>query len=177
MLFHFYDDAVEIEAVQNFVCHERAFNDLSDDVVHLIYMCAFMLQVGESVGSASLPRSHPDSVRFDEATGTCSVCEPPVQLFYADVPSGQAKRMENLVTSQSAKAQMDVIMYPAWKFNPTTYLKTTADRVLFPEWQQRQIDAVKRADVRLQVETFDASHSPFLSLPEEMLAVIERIVR
>ena len=176
MLLHSYGGAVGTEAVKDLSRRERAAKGQQGGVIRLIYMCGFMLQVGESVGGASLPRPVPDPVESDDATGTTFICEPPVQLFYADVEPERAKKVEALITRQSGKAMIDAVTYPAWRFIPTTYLKTQDDRVLFPHWQERQIKAVKDAGVGITVETFQSSHSPFLSIPGEMVAAVKRAV-
>ena len=176
MLLHSYGGAVGTEAVNGLSASERDTRGLKGGVVHLIYMCGFMLQVGECVGGASLPRPDPDPVESDAATGTTFLYEPPIQLFYADVEPERAKRMEKLLTRQSGKAMTDAVTYAAWQHIPTTYLRTQDDQVLFPDWQERQIKAVRDAGVNLTVVTFKSSHSPFLSMPEEMVAAVERAV-
>lgn len=174
MLLHSYGGAVGTEVVKGLSMRERAMKELHGGVIHLIYMCGFMLQVGESVGGASLPRPVPEPVESDDATGTTFLCEPPIQLFYADVEPERAKKMEALLARQSGPAMTDAITYPAWQYIPTTYLRTQEDKVLFPDWQERQIKAVRDAGSSLAVETFKSSHSPFLSMPGEMVAAVER---
>lgn len=177
MLLHSYGGAVGTEAIKGLSASERAGKELPGGVIHLIYMCGFMLQVGESVGGASLPRPIPDPVESDEATGTTFLCEPPIQLFYADVEPERAKKMQTLLARQSGPAVTDTITYPAWQHIPTTYLRTQDDQVLFPDWQERQIRAVRDAGVSLTVETYISSHSPFLSIPGEMVAAVERAAK
>ena len=174
MLLHSYGGAVGTEAVNGLSASERAAKGLSGGVTHLIYMCAFMLQVGESVGGASLPRPVPEPVERDPATGTTFLCEPPRQLLYADLEPERGREMEALLARQSGPAMTDAVTYPAWRYIPTTYLRTMDDRVLFPEWQERQIKAVREAGVKITVETYKAGHSPFLSIPGEMVAAVER---
>ena len=176
MLLHSYGGAVGTEAVNGLSASERATRGLKGGVVHLIYMCDFMLQVGECVGGASLPRPDPDPVEHDAATGTTFLCEPPIQLLYADVEPERAKRMERLLSRQSGKAMTDAVTYPAWQHIPTTYLRTQDDQVLFPEWQERQIKAIRDAGASLTVKTYKPSHSPFLSMPEGMVAAVVRAV-
>ena len=178
MLLHSYGGAVGTEAVKGFLAaKDRPENGGSSTagVVHLIYMCGFMLQVGESVASASLPRPVPDIVAFDEATGTISVVQDPVPLFYADVDPEVAAEMARLMTRHSAKAQIDQVSYDAWRDVGVTYLMMEEDRVLFPEWQQQQIEAVRREGVEVEVRTYKASHSPFLSLPGEMVDAVKKV--
>ena len=124
MLLHSYGGAVGAKAAKGLSGSERAKRGLKGEVVHLIYMCAFMLQVGECVGGASLPRPDPDPVKNDAATSTTFICEPPIALFYPDVEPERAKRVERLLTPQSGKAMTDAVTYPAWQHIPTTYLKT-----------------------------------------------------
>lgn len=177
MVLHSYGGAVGTEAVKGLSARERAAEGLSGGVVLLIYMCGFMLQVGECVGGASLPRPDPEPVERDEATGTTFLCEDPIPLFYADAEPQRAKEMEALLVRQSGPAMTDPITYPAWQHIPTTYLRTVDDQVLFLGWQDRQIKAVKDAGVEVRVETFQSSHSPFLSMPGEMVNAVERAAR
>ena len=174
MLLHSYGGAVGTEAVMGLSTSERAAKGIRGGVICLIYMCGFMLQVGECVGGASLPRPVPDPVESDQVTGTTFICEPPIQLFYADVEPERAKKMEALLTRQSGRAMTDAVTYPAWQNIRTTYLRTEDDQVLFLHWQDRQIKAVRDAGVSLTVETFKSSHSPFLSIPMEMVAAVQR---
>ncbi|KAI4185535.1 MAG: hypothetical protein LQ346_005873 [Caloplaca aetnensis] len=176
MILHSYGGAVGAEVVKGLSMRERAAEGFQGGVTHLIYMCGFMLQVGESVGGASLPRPDPDPVEFDDATKTTFLCESPVQLFYADVEPNRAKELESLLVRQDARAMSDTVTHPAWQYVPTTYLRTTEDQVLFLEWQDRQIEAVRNKGSKVRVETFKSSHSPFISLAEDMVAAVERAV-
>ena len=84
--------------------------------------------------------------------------------------------MEAMLVRQSGKIMTDAVTYAAWRFVPTTYLRTEEDRLMLPEWQERQIQAVRDAGANLTVESFRASHSPFLSMPGEIVATVERAV-
>ncbi|KAL9635073.1 MAG: hypothetical protein Q9204_002755 [Flavoplaca sp. TL-2023a] len=177
MLLHSYGGAVGTEAIKGLSKNERTQANLYGGVTHLIYMCGFMLQAGECVGGASLPRPTPDPVASDEATGTTFICESPVKLFYADVEPEEAKKMAALIVPQSGRAMTDLVTYPAWQQIPTTYVRTLKDEVLFLNWQDRQVKAVEDKGVKVMVETLDASHSPFLSVPEKMVDVVEKVVK
>lgn len=177
MLLHSYGGAVGTEAVKGLSARERSAEGLSGGVVRLIYMCGFMLQVGECVSGASLPRPDPEPVERDEATGTTFLCQDPIQLFYADVNPQRAKEMEALLVRQSGSAMTDPITYPAWQHIPTTYLRTLDDQVLFLAWQDRQIRTVRDMGVEVSVKTFQSSHSPFLSMPEEVVNAVKKMAR
>ncbi|KAL8659961.1 MAG: hypothetical protein Q9202_006866 [Teloschistes flavicans] len=175
MLLHSYGGAPGSEAVKGLSKKERESNGLPGGVTHIIYMCGFMLQIGECVGGASLPRPVPDPVDRDGATGLTFLLEPRIPLFYADIESDLAKEMDALLVSQSGPAMTDPVTYPAWQHIPTTYVRTQDDQVLFPNWQARQIKAVQETGTALTVETLKSSHSPFLSKPEEMAAVVKKV--
>ena len=176
LLLHSYGGVVGTEAAAGLSQTERAAKDLSGGITHLIYMSGYMLQVGESVASASIPRPVPEPVERDETAGTTFPCESPIQFFYADLEPELAKRMENLLVRMSGRALTDTLTHAAWKFIPTTTcLKTMRDEVLFPEWQDRQIRAVRDVGVEVHVEAFECSHSPFLSMPDAVVDVVVRV--
>ena len=178
MLLHSYGGAAGTEAAQRLSTSERAAQGLRGDIVRLVYMCAFMLQVGESVMGASMPRPVPEPVEVNEADGTTFLQEDAVDLLYADVrPDSLAREMKDRLVRQNGKAQSDRITWPAWSIIPTTYLRTEEDRILFPDWQGRQIMKVREAGTEITVESFKASHSPILSMPGEMVAAIMRAAK
>ena len=86
-------------------------------------------------------------------------------------------KCENLLVRHSLAALASPISYPAWQRLPTTYLRCTEDKVLFPEWQDKLIQAVKDSGSEVEVETYKASHSPYLSMPENMVEVVDRVAR
>ena len=176
MLLHSYGGAVGTEAVKGLSISEQSAQGQSGGVGRLIFMCGFMLQEGESVGGASLPRPEPEPIEVDEETGTTFLCEPPIKLFYADVQADLAQKMESLLVRQSGPALTASITYAAWKDIPTIYLKTKNDEILFPNWQDRQIKAVRDAGIEITVEEYESSHCPFISMPENMIEAVKRTV-
>lgn len=175
MLLHSYGGAVGTEAARGLSTSERAAQGLQGGIVRLVYMCAFMLQVGESVTGESMPRPVPEPVKVDESDGTTFLQQNPVDLLFADVQPGDlAQEMSRRLVRQDGKASMDQVTWPAWSMIPTTYLRTEEDRMFFPDWQDRQIRKVRGAGTEVVVESFEASHSPFLSMPEEIVAAVER---
>ena len=90
MLLHSYGGVVGTEAAKDLSANERATRGLKGGIVHLIYMCGFMLQVGECIGGASLPRPDPEPVERDAATSTTFLYESPIELLYAYVEPERA---------------------------------------------------------------------------------------
>lgn len=174
MLLHSYGGAVGTEAAKGLSIPQQKARGHRGGIRRLIFMCGFMLQEGESVGDASLPRPDPEPVEVDEETGTTFLSESPIQLFYADVQADLVQKMESLLVRQSGPAMTDPITYASWKDIPTTYLKMKNDKVLFPDWQDRQIKAVRDARIEITVEEYESSHSPFISIPNKMVEAVER---
>ena len=90
-LMHSYGGGVGTEAARDLASATRKASGKHGGVVHLIYMCAFLLQQGQSAGAASLPRPDPDPVET-AADGTTWICESPRTLFYHDVAPDLAAR-------------------------------------------------------------------------------------
>ncbi|KAL8693403.1 MAG: hypothetical protein Q9218_001752 [Villophora microphyllina] len=176
MLLHGYGGAVGTEAVRGLSKTECLRLGLPvGGVIHLIYMCAFMLQPAECVGDASspVPLGHPILKHSD--TGATSVRQPADDFLYGDLPPERAEEMGRLLVSQAPYAMSETITHPAWQHIPTTYIKTYRDRFVLPQWQQRMITAVQGAGVDIMVEHLEySSHSPFLSHSERVVQVVER---
>ena len=176
MLLHSYGGAVGTEAVQGLSARERASEGLSGGVVRLIYMCAFMLQAGESCLSASPERPGPNPIDIDEETDTTFLRLPPAYLFYGDLPTKQAREIEALLVRHKLAGLVNEVHHPTWKDIPPTYLRATMDQVLLLRWQDMQIKNVKDAGVDVTVESFESSHSPFLSMPDKIVEAVGRAV-
>ena len=170
-----YRGAVATEAIRDLSVRERRDQGLQGGVYNLVYMCAFMLQTGESVATAILPRPDPDPIGNDEEEGLTFPVADPIQMFYADVkPTDRAIKAASLQVQQSNKAMMTEVTHEAWRYIPTTYLRALEDNALPLFWQDREIEAVEKEGIKVEVESFSTSHSPYLSMPAEIVGAIER---
>ncbi|AWW41334.1 alpha/beta fold hydrolase [Streptomyces cadmiisoli] len=135
------------------------------DVVRVVYLAAFQLDVGESLlgfyGAPVPPASH----EVEAVPGD------PVDLFYADVPRTVAEEAAARLVPQSAKAFSDVVERAGWHHVPSTYIVCEHDRAI-PVQSQETLAA--RAD---EVHRMATSHSPFLSAPAELAALLSKIAR
>jgi pimeloyl-ACP methyl ester carboxylesterase len=90
----------------------------------------------------------------------------PEEIFYNDCsPELTAASVARLVP-QTRKSFADPITRTAWSEVPTTYVVCERDNAI-PVFAQEAMAA--RAG---RVERLDAGHSPFLSLPDELAAII-----
>jgi hypothetical protein len=66
------------------------------------------------------------------------------------------------------------VQYAAWKHVPSTYIFCTEDQALSYETQLGIVERARKEGMLLRTERLEASHSPFLSMPEAVVDVIRR---
>jgi pimeloyl-ACP methyl ester carboxylesterase len=140
-----------------------------DHVRGLVYLCAFLLDAGESLLDA-LQHQVPDWIAIDEQAGT-SLPLSPQKTFYADCLPAAADAAAARLVPHSVAAFAAPQTAAAWRERPSTYVICEQDQALPPAAQEAMS---ARASV---VERLDRSHSPFLSAPDEVVAVLERALQ
>lgn len=135
-----------------------------EDVRHLVYVCAFMLDVGESLLGA-LDGAVPDWIEL-VADGAASRVTRPREVFYADVEDQLARASEDRLGLQSIPSFADPLTAAAWGGIPSTYVVCEQDQAI-PLPAQEAMSA--RAGT---VHRMPTSHSPFLSRPDDLAAIL-----
>lgn len=139
-----------------------------DDVSHLLYVTAFMLDEGESLFGA-LGGDAPPWIEVVEGGGA-TVATRGMEIFYNDLAHDQeALGLEQRLEPQSMASFTDEVTAAGWHDISSTYVVCEQDNAIPPE-AQRQM--AQRAD---EVVTLDSSHSPMLSVPEDLVSVITGI--
>ena len=145
------------------------------NVTHLVYIAAFVTDIGESVISlsASLPQDPTalsDAIVIGDGVTTV-VADRAHDTFYGHCdPVVTAAHIARLCPQPIA-----TVVQPAtnasWRHIASTYVRCTADAAV----------ALSNQDVMAarctHVETLDADHSPFASMPAETAEIIAGIVR
>lgn len=139
----------------------------------LVYVAAFVPLDGESIGGlakqeAAAPGLKPRMTRGDvyfEHRDTAG-------LFFHDVPD--ADRWAAMVQPQPIRPTRTPIRVTPERYGslPRFYVKCDLDRALSPSFQQRMID---RTPMR-RVFRMNSGHSPFLSDPDRLAAILAEIV-
>lgn len=135
------------------------------NVVGLAYLCAFVLDKGESLSMFLQPV--PPWIEIDEA-GVAGRVLDPERIFYADVEPAIAARAAARLRAQSLACLDAVLTAAAWRALPSSYLMCEQDQAL-PVPAQEMMSA--RTNI---VERLASGHSPFLSHPGEVAAFIAR---
>lgn len=137
------------------------------DVVHLVYLAAFMLDAGQSVLAAVGGHVPP---WWDVRDGTVTVRQPH-QVFFADVPARDADNATSRLRKHSLRAFTDELTTASWKSIPTTYIVCEQDQAI-PPAAQVAMSASATAVLRLP-----GGHSPYLSRPSELATVVTTTIQ
>ena len=133
------------------------------NVSRIVYLASFQLDVGESLlGFYGAPVS-PERGDFE------AVPDDPIALFYGDVPRSEAEEAAERLVPQSARSFSDVLTEAGWHTVPSTYIVCEDDQA-FPAQSQQLLAARSGA-----VHRVESSHSPFMSKPEELAALLAKI--
>ncbi|WP_250004590.1 alpha/beta hydrolase [Actinoplanes sp. M2I2] len=133
-------------------------------VEHLVYLAAYQLDRGESVGSF---HGMPEPA---DTSGLSPIIADPRTSLYADVPDDAAGLAVSRLVEQRTQSFTDRVGEPAWHTIPSTYILCEQDQALPASEQERM--AVRAKSVR----RLATSHSPFLSRPAELAALLAEIV-
>jgi pimeloyl-ACP methyl ester carboxylesterase len=141
------------------------------NVVGLVYVAAFGLDEGESLGAllgAGPPSPALANLTVDEQGFGWLPEEDFVGHFAADVETARARVMYAVQQPISVSAFDDVMGEPAWKSQPTWYLVAQNDEAIPP-------DAERQFARRMGATTVEApsSHVPMVSRPDEVVKLIE----
>jgi len=140
----------------------------ADNVQHIVYLTAFMLDEGESlfglVGGVA-----PDWWQIAE-DGASLLPARPEELFFNDVSEEATRASVDRLAPHSMAAIKAPVSAVAWRDVPTTYVICDRDNAI-PVPAQEMLSGRAGSVTRL-----DASHSPFLSMPDEVVGIIRGVL-
>jgi len=133
-------------------------------LAHIVFVSAFLLDAGEALHGAVGGQDPDWWERSDD--GRMVTPLRPEEIFYNDCDPDVAAAAAARLTAQTAKSFTDPITRTAWREATTTYVICERDNAI-PVFAQEAMAA--RAG---RVERLNASHSPFLSRPDELAALL-----
>ena len=146
-------------------------------VTRLLYLAAFALAEGESVGRALPDRDIPptdlgDALRFSGNGQQVSV-DPALAtgLFYADAPAVAAAAAVARLRPVHRSVFRGVPTTVAWRQKPATYVVCADDRAVHPDLQRAMAE---RAGDRRE---WPGGHTPILTRPAEVADLIAALAR
>lgn len=135
-------------------------------VTHIVYLCAFQLDVGESllglVGGQAPP--------WWEVHERHIVARTPEAIFYNKVSPELTARSVAALRLQSRTSVEEIVTQTAWSAVASTYVVCDADQAIPPPAQEM---LAQRAS---EVVHLDAGHSPFLSQPAEVAELVRPLL-
>ena len=141
------------------------------NVAGLVYIAAFGLDEGESIG-ALLGQGDPTPalahLDIDKQGFAWLPEDDYVRYFAADVDEAQARVMHAVQQPLSASTFEDVMGVPTWKSHPSWYLVAENDQAIPP-------DAERQFAKRMGATTVEipSSHVAMVSYPDEVARLIE----
>jgi pimeloyl-ACP methyl ester carboxylesterase len=140
------------------------------NVRHLIYLGAFMPDMGQGLVNLLPPGPLPPFVR-DNGDGTTSAApEHVVATFYADVEPALATWAAGHLRPHNGICNVTPVTRASWREVPSTYILLTEDFAC-PTIVQRQVCRQAGAVIEMA-----GSHSPFLSKPAALADVVAGVL-
>jgi pimeloyl-ACP methyl ester carboxylesterase len=135
-----------------------------DNVAHLVFLCAFAIDAGESLVENPAPPAAgalESAMRVEDGHVLVDP-EGAREAFYGDCAEQPVDRLvPHSMSAFTVKATAG-----AWRDKPSTYVLCTQDKAIHPD---RQRFFANRCSTVVEL---DASHSPMLSMPDRVAEII-----
>jgi pimeloyl-ACP methyl ester carboxylesterase len=135
------------------------------NAAHLIYLAAFMLAPGQSLLGLRGGVEPEWWVTSDD--GRTLMPGNPEHVFYNDCPPEVARAAAARLMPQRKDVFSQPLRAAAWETIPSTYVVCARDNAIPPAAQERMSAQAGT------VSHLDAGHSPFLSRPHDVTAIIQ----
>ena len=152
---HSYGGAVVTEAVTT-----------DSGVAHLVYLCAFQLDVGDSLLDTVGGQAPPWWDVREQVIGVIG----PERVFYNGVPDELTRDSVARVALQSRASVEQPLTNAGWRHTPSTYVVCEEDQAI-PVFAQEAMSSRAGEVLRLP-----SGHSPFLSHPAELAALLRPVL-
>ncbi|KUJ08693.1 alpha/beta-hydrolase [Mollisia scopiformis] len=173
LVLHSYGGVLGTQAVtEDFSRSAREKKGLKGGVIHLLFMTGFVLHNGECLASP-LGGSLPPFIPVEE-DGSCNMLEPARRL-YNDLPTAEQEHWVSLLRPHPEIASLTPLTNVGYKYVPSTYLFCENDQALPLEVQKSMVASVEGEVFggKMGEVSCGAGHSPFLSMPEKVVEVID----
>ena len=145
------------------------------NVIHLVYLAAFVPDVGENVisMSSSMPEAPSALANAIKTDGGFSTIDPAAawDAFYAKCDPMAATANVARLDRQPFATFTQEATHASWRTIPSTYVVCTEDAAVHHSHQRLM------AARCTHTETLDTDHSPFASMPVETAEILARIAR
>ncbi|KAJ5659265.1 hypothetical protein N7507_005716 [Penicillium longicatenatum] len=172
MIMHSYGGAVGSSAVEGLSFSERKASGKPGGVIHLLYLCAYILPTGYSVWNIVQEAKFEQVLEgyMDTTTdGLTMPKDPGFALFSGRVDQATVDRAVESLVWFPLQALKDPMTGCAWRTIPATYIRTLQDYGVPALYQDIMLAKVQEEGVNVKTEVFDADHSIFITMEKEMV--------
>uniref|UniRef100_A0A8H7MY24 AB hydrolase-1 domain-containing protein n=1 Tax=Bionectria ochroleuca TaxID=29856 RepID=A0A8H7MY24_BIOOC len=174
IVMHSYGGAVGTDATEGLSRKEREANNLPGGVVHLVYLCAYLLAKGQSVWNVIQKSGMEQDVAphltiHEDGVWTLN---DPGWAMYHDLSPDDQEEQKTLVVPHNSKCIYEGPSYECWRNSPLTYIRTTEDRCVPPPYQDICVANAKDAAVPVDIKVMDCAHSLYAKYPEEIVDIV-----
>jgi pimeloyl-ACP methyl ester carboxylesterase len=152
-----------------------ALGEETSNVVGLVYVAAFGLDQGETIGAllqAGPPTPALAHLKIDSRGFAWLPEEDYVSHFAGDIDPVKAKVMYAVQQALSLSTLEDVMGVPAWKALPTWYLVAAEDQAIPPDAERAFAKRMGATTVEIE-----SNHCAMVSHPDEVVSLIETAVQ
>ncbi|TDD56997.1 alpha/beta hydrolase [Nonomuraea terrae] len=135
------------------------------NVERLIYLCAWMPDEGQSLFDLE------GSPTPDDVSGLLPLISGARTSLYGDLPDAEAEQAMSALVDQTVRSFAEKVGAVAWRDIPSTYIVAEQDQAISLALQEKM--AAQAAEIR----RLTSGHSPFLSQPRILAALIDEIAR
>ena len=144
----------------------RAARGRRGGIIHLLYMCAYILPSDISMVEFGL---------WDNPTHAEVVPGNPQQYFYGGVSGEEVARCLPLLVAIPELVLRTKLTQVAWKHIPCTYLFTRNNGTILPGYQIMMTQPVEKGGRQYREKIYDAGHSVYLSHTRDMVEEVQAI--
>ncbi|KAH8588348.1 Alpha/beta hydrolase fold-1 [Bisporella sp. PMI_857] len=156
-------------------------NENKKGIVSLVYLAAWLVQPGDTLADVIGKYGFQSKVDLGQNEDGTVYAKNAPESFFNDINDANPARASELakanVTHNWLGATGKVTAAP-WKDLPTTYVHTTNDLAIMLPLQESMVkdavDALGSTGRKIEIETIESAHCPFLSKPDEVVAILER---
>ncbi|ETN45237.1 uncharacterized protein HMPREF1541_10114 [Cyphellophora europaea CBS 101466] len=174
---HSYGGIPASSAVRALDSRSRSAAGKSTSVIGVAAISAYVAREGDDIATAQdLPSGERAELYAIDGLNNYIQSElNPHKLFYADIPESEAEKWTAMLRPMLRTALWtNKSEYSAHKDIPIHYLVCNQDRALPKDTQWLFINKVRQDGGSVRVEEVEASHSPFLSMPDRTSDFIRR---
>ncbi|KAJ5273447.1 hypothetical protein N7478_008572 [Penicillium angulare] len=164
---HSYAGLVDASAVEGLGYKQRARRGESGGVIMVVWMGSFVTPKGKSLFNL-LGGRWTERIKPNYETGYCHSCQAE-KMFYNDLSIEEAQMWISKLESQTLKTFLEPALYEPWRDVPSVYIFCEQDGAIEIGTQEKY----PRTLGDPVAYRIDASHSPFLSRPDEVVNALE----